>query len=409
MSAPETPSRPDLAAPEVLADPHRAHRVAFEPGAVCPAPDPRSRTVFVGRHAEVCQLLRDPRLSSDRIGFLAHRLSPPQQQAIDALLRSMRHWLLFKDPPAHTKLRRAINAALSRRLMLQMQPDIERLVAQLLDRMLAEPRFDVVADLAAPLPALVIAQMLGAEAEDFDALKAWSDDIAHFLGNRPQPAEALKAQGSVVAMTEYFARVLARHRARPRDDLLGALLAVQAETPGFDDDALLANCVGLMFAGHETTTNLIGNAVHLLLDRPAVMEQLRADPAAWDGAVEEALRYESPVQRASRVTLAPVDVGEVTIPVGQRIVLVLGAANRDPRVFEEPDCFDIHRAPNPHVAFGFGIHACSGASLARLEAHITLRTLFERVGGLHREEPVRWKPNFGLRSLESLVVSASTA
>lgn len=416
MGPAETTTLPDLGDPGILSDPYSAYRRAFATGPLLRSADPESRTWYVGGHAEISSLLRDPTLSANRVAFLAHRLTPPQRQAIDPLLTALSHWLLFKDPPAHTPIRRSVNAALSRRLVTGMQASIEQLVDQLLEAAATRSSLDVVADLAYPLPAIVVARMLGARPEDSDRLKAWSEDIARFLGTRTDLRGAQHAQRSIVAVTDYFRGVLARHRAQPRDDLMGALLAASRSTNSGDgpadgpaddpsDDALLANCVALMFAGHETTTNLIGNAVHLLLDRPALVDRLRGDPDQWERVIEEVLRYESPVQRVSRVTTAPVEIAGVTIPAGHRLILVLAAANRDPGVFDAPERFEIDRSPNPHLAFGFGIHLCSGASLARIEARAALRALFARFEGLRREQAAAWKPNFGLRSLVSLPVS----
>lgn len=399
---------PGLGDPSILQDPHPAHRVAFANGPVQPSPGPGHRTWFVGGHAEVSSLLRDPRLSADRVSYLAHRLTPPERAAMQPLLGSLACWLLFKDPPEHTPLRRSVVAALSRRVVLGRTPAIEALVDTLLDAAAARGRIDVVTDLAQPLPAIVIAEMLGARPEDRETLRRWSDDVARFLGTSVGAAETLAAQASVMAMTDYFRDVLARHRARPRENLMAALLETQARTPGLDDEALLANCVMMMFAGHETTTNLIGNAVHLLLDRPALVEQLRRDPSGWERTLEEVLRYESPVLRISRVAKVQLELAGTTIPAGDRVILMLGAANRDPAVFAAPDDFDAQRHPNPHLAFGFGLHACVGAMLARLEARVALQALFGRFAGLRREEPVQWTPNFGLRSLVRLPVTFET-
>ena len=186
---------------------------------------------------------------------------------------------------------------------------------------------------------------------------------------------------------------------------MGALLAFQADAPELDDEALLSNCVVLVFAGHETTTNLIGNAVHLLLERPELVERLRREPEGWARAIEEVLRYESPVMRMSRVAKVALEVGGVTIPAGDRVTMILGAANRDPAVFEAAETFDAERHPNPHLAFGFGPHVCAGMALARLEARVALQGLFERFSGLRRQEPPEWVANFGLRALVRLPVA----
>jgi len=402
-------SPPNLHDPSILQDPYPVYRQAFASSAVCPSVDPSHRTWFVGRHAEVQSLLRDPRLSSNRSTFLAHRLPPPVLEAATPLLRSLSHWILFKDPPEHTPWRRTINAALSRRLVVGMLPAIEQLVEHLLDAAAERGRMEVVTDLAYPLPATVVAQMLGADPADSERLRRWSQDIARLLGGSKAPTDFLHAHQSVTAMTEYFREVLTRHRAEPRDDLLAALLSATASEDGETggDEALLSNCVGLMFAGHETTTNLIGNAVGILLDRPALVQRLRADPSGWDRVIEEVLRFESPVQRVSRVSTTPLEVDGSRIPAGHRVVMVLAAANRDPRVFAQPDIFDPDRHPNPHLGFGYGIHLCSGAALARIEARAALGALVERFEDLQRLGPVEWMPNFGLRSIRELPISVS--
>lgn len=394
-----------LGDPAILPDPHPAHRVAFASAPVCPSPLPEHRTWFVGGHAEVSSLLRDPRLSADRISYLGHRMTPPQRAAIEPLTRALRHWLLFKDPPEHTPLRRVVGAALSRRVVTERAPAIEALVQRLLDDAAVRGRLDVVTDLAQPLPAIVIAELLGARPEDHETLRGWSDDVARFLGTSTGLHEAARTQASVLGMIDYFREVLARHRAAPLDDLMGALLAFQADTPEFDDEALLANCVVLVFAGHETTTNLIGNAVHLLLERPELVERLRREPEGWARTIEEVLRYESPVMRMSRVAKVELEVGGVTIPAGDRVTMILGAANRDPAVFEAAETFDADRHPNPHLAFGFGPHVCAGAGLARLEARVALQALLGRFAGLRRQEPAQWVANFGLRALVRLPVA----
>lgn len=396
---------PELGDPAILQDPHPTHRAAFADGPVRASGDPGQRTWFVGGHAEVSSLLRDPRLSSDRIAYLGHRMTPQQRAQVEPLTRALEHWLLFKDPPEHTPLRRVVGAALSRRVVIERAPAIEALVGRLLDDAAARGRLDVVTDLARPLPAIVIAELLGARPEDRERLRGWSDDIARFLGNSTGLHEAARTQASVLGMIDYFRDVLARHRAAPRDDLMAALLAFQADAPELDDEALLSNCAVLVFAGHETTTNLIGNAVHLLLERPELVERLRREPEGWARAIEEVLRYESPVMRTSRVAREELEVAGTTIPAGDRVTMIIGAANRDPAVFDAPQELDVERHPNPHLAFGFGPHVCAGIALARLEARVALQALFERFSGLRRQEPARWVPNFGLRALVRLPVA----
>src|SRR5512143_1571245 len=268
------------------------------------------------------------------------------------------------------------------RLITQMAPHIQALTDHLLDRIYDQGRLDIIRDLAYPLPAIIIAEMLGARPEDRDQLKRWSDDIARFLGTKTTADVAVQIQESVLAMIEYLCHVLARHRAEPRDNLMGSLLAFQQQDRSLTDADLLANCTGLIFAGHETTTNLIANSLLTLLKHPAQQDALQRDPALIITAVEEGLRYESPAQRLGRIPREAIDLGTSRIQQGQRILLLMGAANRDPKVFENPNTFAITRQPNPHVAFGYGIHQCSGAALGRLEAQIAINTMLRRLQAL---------------------------
>src|SRR5512144_1133633 len=305
---------------------------------------------YVSGYEDVIRLFKDPRLSSNRLDLLVSSLSFEERQAVQPLMDSLARWVLFCDPPRHTPLRKAINRALTLRLVTQMTPQIQALTDHLLDRIYDQGRLDIIRDLAYPQPAIIIAEMLGARPEDRDQLKRWSDDIARFLGTKTTADVAVQIQESVLAMIEYLRHVLARHRAEPRDNLMGSLLAFQHQDRSLTDADLLANCAGLIFAGHETTTNLIANSLLTLLRQPVQRDALQRDPALITTAVEEGLRYESPAQRLGRIPLEDIDLGTARIQQGQRIILLIGAANRDPTVFDNPTTFDITRQPNPHVA-----------------------------------------------------------
>jgi cytochrome P450 len=321
-------------------------------------------------------------------------------------METLARWVLFFDPPLHTPLRKAINRALTLRLITQMTSHIQALTEQLIDCVYAQGRMDIIRDLAYPLPAIVIAEMLGARPEDRDQLKRWSDDIARFLGTKTASDVAVQIQDSVLALIEYLRHVLERHRAEPMDNLMGSLLAFQHQHRSLTDADLLANCAGLIFAGHETTTNLIANGLLTLLRHPAQRDVLQRDPALSTRAVEECLRYESPVQRLGRISREDIDLATARIQQGQLILLLIGASNRDPKVFENPNAFDITRHDNPRLAFGYGIHLCPGAALGRLEAQLAINTVLRRLQllTLVLEKP-QWQYNLSLRTLEALPVT----
>ena len=361
---------------------------------------------YVSGYDDVIRLFKDPRLSSNRLESAARSLSSDGRQTVQPLMETLARWVLFFDPPLHTPLRKAINRALTLRLITQMTPHIQALTEELIDCVYAQGRMDIIRDLAYPLPAIVIAEMLGARPEDRDQLKRWSDDIARFLGTKTTSDVAVQIQDSVLALIEYLRHVLERHRAEPMDNLMGSLLAFQHQHRSLTDADLLANCAGLIFAGHETTTNLIANGLLTLLRHPAQRDVLQRDPALITRAVEECLRYESPVQRLGRISREDIDLGTARIQQGQLILLLIGATNRDPKVFENPNAFDITRQDNPHLAFGYGIHLCPGAGLGRLEAQLAINTVLRRLQLLTPvlEKP-QWQYNLSLRTLEALPVT----
>jgi hypothetical protein len=266
---------------------------------------------------------------------------------------------------------------------------------------------DVIRDLAYPLPTIVIAEMLGVPAGDRARFKQWSDDFAVFLGSfNPTPEQQQQALASVLELKEYFRALVPELRRRPRGDLLSDLATAEEQGDMLSEEELLANCTLLLFAGHETTTNLIGNGLLALLRHPDQLHRLRAEPRLVGSAVEELLRYESPVQGTRRLAKEAVTVDGRRIERGQFVLLLLGAANRDPEQFPDPDRLDVTRSEVRHLAFGHGPHFCLGAPLARLEGQIALGTLLQRTPGLRLEtETVAWREQFALRGLKSLPVS----
>lgn len=358
---------------------------------------------FLTRHANVEQALRDPRFSVERmrapvIRDNLDRLPSFLQQSAQGL-RSM----LVMDPPDHTRVRKLANKAFTPRRVSELRGRIEAIVATLLDEIGSEDHFDVIEALAAPLPAIVIAELLGVPPEDHRKFKGWAAQIVAGIG-----AGEAERQASLPAMLEllgYLSGVIAARRSEPRDDLISALILAQEENDALTDNELLATCNLLLLAGHETTTNLIGNGLSALLQEPEELARLRGEMALLPTAIEEMLRYDGPVQATVRIASEDMEIGGQAIAEGALLLVGIGAANHDPEVFLEPDRFDIGRDPNPHLAFGFGLHFCLGAPLARLEADVAFRALLERFPRLVAiDEAPCYRPNPVLRGLQRLPV-----
>jgi cytochrome P450 len=394
---------PPLFGPQMLADPYPTyHRLrAAHPVAWSGQLD----AWVVTSYEAVAAALRDPRLSSDRLGRARQRLASRGLEAvIDERSRSMIH----RDPPDHTRLRGLVNKAFTPRAVEAMEPRIRGLIDDLLDAVAARGRMDVIADLAYPLPVMVIAEMLGVPAADRDRFKHWSDDVAILLGGDlaglPEPVlrRAAAARGE---LADYFRAAVARCRQRPGDDLLTALVRAEEGGGRLSEDELYSTAILLLIAGNETTTNLIGNGLLALLRHPEQQRRVWDDETLLPATVEEMLRYDSPVQMTTRLARADLEVRGTTVPAGQWLYLVLGAANRDPAQFPEPDRFDVGRADNRHLSFGAGPHFCLGAPLARLEARLALGALRRRFPGLRLAgDAVEHRPNFNLRGLVALPV-----
>jgi cytochrome P450 len=357
------------------------------------------------RYADVLTLLRSPNGSSERAGANRFQLGPE----FEALYEIRANAMLNADAPRHTRLRSLVNKAFTPNTIEKLTPFIKRFVDQALDRALASGHMDLIADLAFPLPATVIAEMLGIPAEDRDRFKKWSDDTTAVVGNIASNLSPEVLRRSITAMQElrdYFAGIIKQRRAAPRDDLISALLKAQEQGGDrLSDIEMLANCILLLNAGHETTTNLIGNGAWALLSHPDQMERLRRQPTLIPTAIEELLRYDSPVQFTSRILKADMELGGKLLRAGEVALLILGAANRDPEMFPEPDRLDIARQDNKHLAFGIGSHFCLGAPLARLEGRMVFEALLRRAPNLRlKGPPPRYRENFNLRGLVSLPV-----
>ncbi len=360
----------------------------------------------ITRYADVVAGFRDPRLSADRAGTFAARLPPPLRERLAPLLGNLAGWALISDPPAHTRLRGLVNKAFTPRLTDQLRPHIEAVASDLLDSIDPTTPVDLIPTLANPLPVLVIGAMLGLPPGDRHRLKAWSDDLARFLGAAaPTPEHAGAALRCVVELEAYFRDVIAERRRQPGTDLLSALLAAEENGSILHEQELLSTCTMILFGGHETTTNLIGNALHLLLTHPEQRARVQADPRLLPGAIEETLRFESPVARMGRVATEDITLHGQTIRAGDKVWLSMAAANRDERQFRDPTRFDITRTDNRHLGFSVGPHYCVGASLGRAEAQIAIAAVLRRFPDLTLRPGAERSDNVTIRGFEHLPVT----
>ena len=354
---------------------------------------------LITRYSEARALLNDPRLSKDQAGALA--LFPPGTGGSHA--SSLNINMLLKDPPDHTRLRRLVMKAFTAGAVQQLRPRIERIADELLDAIevaAATGAVDLMDFFAAPLPMRVIGELLGVPVADADNFRAGVEPVL----TTTDPDELRSA---MAALTALLGQLIAGKRDRPGDDLLSALVEVSDDGDQLSEDELLATAYLLILAGYETTVNLIGNGILALLQNPTQLEMLRANPSRLPGAVEEFLRFESPLNIATlRFTTEAILVGEVEIPSGEFVVIALLAANHDPDKFDEPDRLDVNRNPNAHLAFGHGIHYCLGAPLARIEAQIALGRLLERFDRitLDNTATLQYRPSTLMRGLTALPV-----
>lgn len=354
------------------------------------------------RYEDVATVLRDPRCAKEAIAaVVAARFGIP----VPAIGLSM----LDSDPPNHTRLRGLVSKAFTPRVVETLRPHIQQIVDGLLDRVEGAGAMDLIEDFAYPLPVVVICEMLGVPVEDRERFKQWGIDIARGLDAvllGPDSEVTQRSKASRGALADYFRDLIAERRRVPRPDMLSALIAAEEAGDRLSADELLSTCILLLVAGHETTVNLIGNGTLALLRHPDELRRLRENPGLIQGAVEELLRYDGPVQRTARVPSEDVTIGGRTIAKGELVMPFTGAANRDPAQFPDPDRLDITRPDNRHVAFGLGIHFCLGAPLARVEGQIAFGTLVKRLPklALATDNP-EYRLSLTLRGLTTLPVA----
>jgi len=387
--------------PEVLADPYPLyHRLRAEDPVHW---DPFLHAWVVTSYADVVTVFQ--RFSADR-SYTPEQLQALGMAALSPIARVMVQQMLFMDPPAHTRIRGLAAKAFTPRRVEQLRTHIQEIVDDLLDAVEAKGSLEVIADLAYPLPAIVTAELLGVPPADRDQLKAWSEDFAEMLGNfQHNPDRFTRVLRSLEAMLAYFREAVRREREHPGDGLIHALTTAEIDGDRFTDDEVVANTIVTMVGGQETTTNLIGNGMLALLRHPDQLDRLRADLTLIPSAVEELLRYESPSQHTARLAPQDVELGGKLIRTRQAVIAVMGAANRDPARFPDPDRLDIGRADNRHLAFGWASHFCFGAPLARIEGQVAFEKLIARFPHLRPAPgPVTWRHNLGLRGLTTLPV-----
>jgi cytochrome P450 len=391
-----------LLEPEVLANPYPLyHRLRSEDPVHW---DPFLHAWVVTRYADVVTVFQR---------FLANRTPTPEQlramglEKLTPLARVMVRQMLFLDQPNHGRVRGLASKAFTPRRVEALRSHIKDITASLLDKVQDNGHMDVIADLAYPLPAIVTAEMLGVPTSDWQQLTAWSADFAQVLGNfQHTPESAPRVIKSLEEMVVYFRAAVQEVARKPREGLISALLTAEIEGDRLSEEEVIANTIVTMVGGQETTTNLIGNGMLSLLRHRDQLEKLREDLSLIPSAVEELLRYESPSQHTARLAPEDVELGGKHIRKRQAVIAVMGAANRDPERFPEPDRLDICRQENRHVAFAWGAHFCFGAPLARIEGQTAFEAILRRMPGVQlATEQVTWRENLGLRGLIALPVT----
>lgn len=387
--------------PDVRADPYPLYRRLRDEDPV--HWDPYLHAWVLTGYAEVVEVFH--RFSA-KATHTPEKLAALGMERLCPFARVMVRQMLFLDPPQHTRVRGLAAVAFTPRRVERLRHHIEQIVDSLLDPVISRGEMELMEDLANPLPAIVLAEMLGVPTDDHRMLKRWSQDFAEMLGNfQHNPDRAAKVAPSLEEMTAYFREAVRREATHPSEGLVHALTVAEVDGERLTEEEVVANLILTLVGGLETTTNLIGNGLLTLLRHPEEMERLRRDPALIPTAVEELLRYESPSQHTARIAPDDALLGGKPIKRGQAVFAVMGAANRDPERFPDPDRLDIGRANNRHLAFGWAGHFCFGAPLARLEGQIAFSALLRRLPRLRlKPGPITWRSNLGLRGLTALPV-----
>ncbi len=370
---------------------------------------PRLKSWVLTRYDDVKRVCLEPeRMSSDRLRPFFASIPSDEARKIGDIMRYLSLWMVFKDAPEHTRLRRLTSKVFHNKSMQAMRPQIETITAWLLTEIGDRTEFDFVAEFAGPLPCLVIMTMLGVPKADLARVKRLSDEMALFIGSSRTSSEKYDtAEAATREMAEYFRHHIARRRAQSTDDLLSELVHLEDNGDRLSDDELIATLILLLFAGHETTTNHLANGLLSLTQYPAEVTKLRANPAIAAAAVEELLRFEGPSGAQVRVVSRMHELRGKQLNEGDRVFVMLNAANRDPEAFPDPDRLDLDRDGVPHLAFGFGMHICLGFPLARIEGQVAFPALLRHFRSIQTVGPSpEWINSLVFRGMKALHVSA---
>ena len=365
-----------------------------------------TRGPVLSRYEDVSMVLKDPRFSSDerRLPNFAKMLAKMVKQGVISKDEPQSPMMLRTDPPDHTRLRTLVNKAFTPGAIRALMPRVDEIVAEHVERLAPRGEMDLIADFAGSIPVIVIAEMIGIPIEDRARFRHWSDEIVRNLGISGLEDERASARAGR-ELRAYFESIAEERRQNPQDDLLSALLQAEEQGDRLSWDEVVGTLILLLLAGNETTTNLIGNGMLALLRNPDQLEALRGDPELTDNAVEELLRYDSPVQATSRISLEDLEIRGTKIPALTELIVLIGSANRDPDQFSDPDVLDIRRSEIRHLAFGFGIHFCLGSNLARYEGRTAIRALVDHFPGMKlATDHVEWRRNPILRAARRLPV-----
>jgi len=404
-SSNDSSAHPPLFSAEFQRDPYRTYHHCLAGPSLQPL-EGRPGTWLLFGYEACTAVIRDPRLSAVRPASLLVAVSGDALAEFDDLVRHMRRWLLLQDAPRHSELRKLMNRGFTPVVVGELKQKVNAIIERLLDDMQRRESIDLIRDFAYPLPVRVICELLGLPEELHDRCVVLSNDIALWMGDLRRPAERARlAQCAIRELEGYFSETIRERRGTRKNDLLSVLLDAADEAGVMTEEELYAQCVMLLFGGHETTRNLIGNGMYTLLKHPDAYSELRSDESLLPSAVEELLRYESPVQAFGRVVKADLTIDGRQLAAGSAITFMIGAAHRDPRQYRDPDRLDLRRPHNRHLAFGGDSHVCLGSTLARLEGQLSISALSRRFPQLHlmNDEP-DWGLNFAFRGLNTLPV-----
>lgn len=367
---------------------------------------PALRAWVLTRYEDVRQMMLSDSMSPDRLRPFYAQLQGERRALLSEVMRYMSLWMVFRDPPEHGRLRRLVGTVFNLKALEGLDDAVTGVVDHLLDRLPTDRAVDWARDVAMPLPAYVIMDMLKIPYAAYPELKEASDELRAFIGGaRADGDRYTRARNGAERLASFFRALIAERRAAPGDDFVSRMIAARDDEGRLSEDELVATCMLVLFAGHETTTHLLGNALHALLDHPDQLQRLRDQPALIDSAVEEFLRYDGPSNAIARVVKVDHHIEGRLLKAGDRVFGFANAANRDPRAFTDPQRLDIARTPNRHVTFGFGAHFCMGAPLARLEAKRCIGRLVQRFARIERAAgPPDWIDALAMRGVSTLPV-----